>query len=109
MYYANCNQFKTEVRELTSGTQPPLAWFCIDLGAVDDVDFSAAEALREMIELLKERGIRLTCVEVQATVRAELDRYGLTQLIGSECIFGRIHEVEAAYLQATTNHAPPER
>ncbi len=80
MYYANCEQFKAEVHELITGAQAPLSWFCLDLGAVDDVDFSAAEALRETIELLKQRGIRFTLVEVQANVHAELDRYGITGL-----------------------------
>jgi MFS superfamily sulfate permease-like transporter len=97
MYYANCEQFKSEVRELATRAQPPLSWFCLDLGAVDDVDFSAAQALQEAYEFLKQRGITLIWVEVQATVRTELDRYGITQLVGAENIFGRIHEVEAAY------------
>ena len=108
MYYANCEQFRTEVHELATGAQPRLSWFCLDLGAVDDVDFSAAEALRETCEFLKQRGIRLVYVEVQEPVRAELDRYGITPLIGAQSMFGRIHEVEAAYKQATaadTNNA----
>jgi high affinity sulfate transporter 1 len=104
MYYANCEQFKSEVRELATKAQPSLSWFCLDLGSVDDVDFSAAEALQEAYEFLTHRGIRLTCVEVQATVCTELDRYGITQLIGAQNIFGRIHEVEAAYAQATASH-----
>jgi MFS superfamily sulfate permease-like transporter len=104
MYYANCEQFKSEVRELATRAQPSLSWFCLDLGSVDDVDFSAAEALQEAYEFLTHRAIRLTCVEVQATVRTELDRYGITQLIGAQNIFGRIHEVEAAYAQATASH-----
>jgi high affinity sulfate transporter 1 len=99
MYYANCEQFKSEVHELVTGAEPPLSWFCLDLGSVDDIDFSAAETLQQVCSLLKQRGIRLTCVEVQTSVRAELDRYGITQLIGSENMFGRIHEVEAAYTQ----------
>jgi high affinity sulfate transporter 1 len=109
MYYANCEQFMTEVRELVTGAQPPLSWFCLDLGAVDDIDFSAAEALREAYELLKQRGITLVYVEVQDTVRAELDRYGITQLIGTQHIFGRIHEVEAAYKQAPVSHTNTNR
>jgi MFS superfamily sulfate permease-like transporter len=109
MYYANCEQFRTEVRELVTRAHPPLSWFCLDLGAVDDVDFSAAEALRETYELLKQRGITLTYVEVQDTVRAELDRYGITQLIGTQNMFGRIHEVEAAYKQAPASDTDMNR
>jgi MFS superfamily sulfate permease-like transporter len=101
MYYANCAQFKAEIRELAIEAQPPLSWFCVDLAAVDDIDFSAAETFRDTYALLKQRGIRLVCVEVLATARAELDRYGIAQLIGAEYIFGRIHEVEAAYAHVT--------
>ena len=101
MYYANCEQFKTEVRELITGAQPPISWFCLDLGAVDDIDFSSAETLRETIELLKQRNIRFTLVEVQANIHAELDRYDITELIGNEYIFGRIHDLEPAYKKST--------
>jgi len=97
MYYANCDQFKSEVLELVNGAQPPVSWFCLDLGAADDVDFSAAEAIRETIGLLKQRGIRFTLVEVQANVQTELDRYGITGLVGKQFIFGRIHELEPVY------------
>jgi MFS superfamily sulfate permease-like transporter len=100
MYYANCEQFRMEVRELVTGTQPPVSWFCIDLGAVDAIDFSAAQVWRETYDLLKQQGIRLTCVDVQDTVRVELDRYGITKLIGTQYIFGRIHEIQAAYTTA---------
>jgi len=102
MYYANCEQLKSEVRELVTDTQPPLSWFCLDFGAVDDVDFSAAQALQDTYRLLRQRNIRLTYVEVEDAVHKELDRYGITQLIGPENIFGRIHEVEGAYAAATT-------
>jgi high affinity sulfate transporter 1 len=109
MYYANCEQLRTEVRQLATGAQPPLSWFCLDFDAVDDVDFSAAETLREICELLKERGITLFYVEVQDTVRAELDHYGITELIGAQHIIGRIHEVEAAYKQATASRTDTNR
>jgi len=100
MYYANCEQFRREVHELGTGAQPPVSWFCIDLGAVDSIDFSAAQVWRETYELLKQQGTRLACVDVQGTVRVELDRYGISNLIGTQYIFGRIHEVQAAYTAA---------
>jgi MFS superfamily sulfate permease-like transporter len=100
MYYANCEQLKTEVRELTIGAKPPLSWFCLDLGGVDDIDFSAAEALRQTFELLKQQSIRPIFVEVQGTALVELDRYRIT----TQYVFGHIHEVEAAYRQTIGGH-----
>jgi high affinity sulfate transporter 1 len=104
MYYANCEQFKSEVHELATAAQPPLAWFCLDLAAVDDIDFSAAETLRDTYDWLKQRGIRFTCVEAESPTRSMLDHYGITQLIGPEFIFGRVHELESAYAQLTTRN-----
>jgi len=99
LYYANCEQLKTEVHDLVTDAKPSLSWFCLDLSPVDDVDFSAAEALRQTFELLKQQGIRLLCVEVQMTVHAELERYGIAELIGAQYFFGRIHDVEVSYRQ----------
>ncbi len=97
MYYANTNLFSEEVHELTTGAQPPLSWFCLDATKIDDVDFSAAATLRETCALLKKKGIRFVLVAVETNVRAELDRYGLTDLIGKDSFFNRVYDLESAY------------
>lgn len=54
MYYANMQVFTEEVLTLARGANPPLSWFCIDLVAVDDLDFTAAETLRTLHGILTE-------------------------------------------------------
>ncbi|HKM50759.1 MAG TPA: SulP family inorganic anion transporter [Candidatus Bathyarchaeia archaeon] len=97
MYYANCEGFKTEVIWLVTGTNPPISWFCFDGSAVDDVDFSAAEALREIHGLLRQRGINLVLVEIQERVWAEFGRYKIIELIGKENEFKTIYDFHTAY------------
>ena len=106
MYYANSDLFKTEVLALTAGASPPISWFCLDGAAVDDVDFSAAAALREIYELLKPKGIRLVLVEIQDNVRRELDRSRITGLVGVQYIFNTIYDLENAYNRSSV--APGE-
>lgn len=106
MYYANADLFKTDVLELTSGARPSLSWFCLDGVAMDDVDFSAAAALRETYELLKQRGTRLVLVDIQDRVRAELERSRITDLVGTQYIFSTIHELEDAYKQSSPATLP---
>jgi MFS superfamily sulfate permease-like transporter len=106
MYYANADLFKTEVLGLTSGAHGSLSWFCLDGAAMDDVDFSAAEALRETYEPLKQRGVRLVLVQIQDSVRAELVRSKITDLIGMQYIFTTIHELESAYKQSSAGTVP---
>ena len=88
--------------ELVNSAQPPLSWFCLDMTAVDDVDFSAAATLREIFKLLKERGVRMVLAEVDEDVRRELDLSGVTDLVGKDAFFDTIGDVEAAFGAATS-------
>jgi high affinity sulfate transporter 1 len=103
MYYANADLFSQEIMDLVNGAVPPIIWFCFDATSVDDVDFSAAAALRETFNFLKQRGVRLVLAEVENSVRAELDRYEITQLIGKDVFFNTINEVQIAYKRATAD------
>ena len=97
MYYANTEQLSREVIELAKGAEPSLVWFCIDASAVADVDFSAAATLREIYGILKGQGIRLVFCDVIDLVKAELDRYELTNLIGEDAFYESISAVVSAY------------
>jgi len=97
MYYANAGHFTQEILDLVNTAQPPLSWFCIDAVAVDDVDFTAAAVLRQMIKLLKEKNVRLVFSEVADDIALELGRSEVTGLIGKEFFFETIADVEAAY------------
>ena len=76
-----------EIRELAGLGPTPVRWFCLDLVAVDDVDFSAAATLRETCAEIKERRIRLVFADVADHVRHELDVSGITGLVGSDTFY----------------------
>ena len=100
MYYANAELFSQQATELAETAQPPLAWFCLDMTAVDDVDFTAAATLREVHTLFKEKGIRLALAGIEVEVKRQLGLSGLTELIGNESIFDTLPDAEAAYRAA---------
>jgi SulP family sulfate permease len=102
MYYANTEQLSREVLGLVKGALPELHWFCIDAGAVDDVDFSAAVTLRSIALFLKDGGVRLVLAEVSDHVRAELDRSQVSQLIGAASYYSSLADVLLAYRQEET-------
>ncbi len=99
-YYANANQFSEEVLDLVGHADPPLAWFCIDARSVADVDFSASETLHEIHAQLADRNVRLVLSNVVEDVRVELDRYGISDLLGPDAIFDQVLDVVAAFRQA---------
>jgi MFS superfamily sulfate permease-like transporter len=97
MYYANCEGFRNEVIRLVTDANPPISWFCLDGSAIDDVDFSAAAALREVYGLLKQRGITLVLIEIQEKVWTEFGRYKITELIGRENEFKTVYDFYVAF------------
>jgi len=101
MYYANAELLSEEITELVNEATPPVSWFCIDADAVDDVDFSAAETLRSVQDLLKGKGIRLVFAIVSDDVKGELDRYGLTDLVGEDAFYATGDDLLSAFHQNT--------
>ena len=99
MYYANIQVLTQEIVDLAREANPPLSWFCIDVAAVNDVDFTAAESLRALHAILAGQGIRLVFSEVIEEVQAEFDRSKLTELFGRDALFPTLAAVVTAYGQ----------
>ncbi len=98
MYYANSQQLTEEVTALVNKADPPLRWFCFDASAIDDVDYSAAESLRSIFGILKEKGVRLVVAQVMEDVREE-SRYQLRELFGEDAFYDTLEDVLQAYRQ----------
>ena len=88
---------------LVKKAHPPLVWFCIDAGAVDDIDFTAAETLRSLYNHLKECRVRLILAELSDDARKCLDRSELTSLIGADAFYSSTAQVVDAYTLETAD------
>lgn len=97
MYYANTEQMSVEVLNLAQSGPPALKWFCCDLVAVDDVDFSAAATWRDLHQELHARGIRLLFASASDHVRTQLDVSGISARVGVDAFYVDPAAVFAAY------------
>ena len=97
LFYANANYFSDELRILASSVPKPLRWVIVDAGAITNVDFTAARAVREVVEELRKQGTALVLAHVQADLKPDLDRHHLTEVIGAKHIFDTLHEAIAAF------------
>jgi high affinity sulfate transporter 1 len=105
IYYANSQLLSEQVLQLIDGAPVLPRWFCIDAGAVDDLDFTAAETLRSIVAILRQRGIRLVFAVVSDNVRKEMDRSGLTGLLGADAYYGAVGDVVNAYRETQPSTA----
>lgn len=108
LYYANAHRFSADIMGLVTAADPPLSWFCIDAAAIADVDFSGAATVRETSEALRERGVRLVWTEVSSDVRAEFNRYDLTDTLGTEAFYDAVTDVVTAYRRRDATAATPD-
>ncbi len=99
LYYANTQRLMAEVNRLVDQADPPLRWFCLDGAAINDVDFTAAEALRRLHEVLAGKGVRLVFCELVDEVTVEFDRSRLTERFGRDALFPSPAAALAAYRQ----------
>jgi SulP family sulfate permease len=99
LYYANAALFSEQVVELANKAHPDLEWFCLDAAAIDDVDYTGAAALTSAYEALTEKGIRLVFTLVSDHTKKELDRLGITGLVGKDAFFAAGDDVVVAFRQ----------
>ncbi len=111
LYFANASRFAADVAMLTgsksgAGTRsaagggtdtPGPRWLCLDAAAIGDVDYTASSVLARVHEQLHAAGIRLVLSGVIEPVRAQLDRYGLTERFGPDAFYDTAGEVLTEY------------
>ena len=92
LFYANDHFFVDDTRRLIADAPSPVRWFVIDASAITDVDYSAARSVGELCESLKHGGIGVIFARVNRYLRSDMDRHGITPIVGASCIFGTLHE-----------------
>jgi MFS superfamily sulfate permease-like transporter len=97
LYYANASRLADETRAIRKNADPPLEWLCLVAEAVIDVDYTGSAMLRAGIERLQRHGVTTVICEVPDEVKAELDKDGLTELVGAANFYGDVDDVLAAY------------
>jgi len=96
LFYANEERFVSEVRALIACAPEKVRWFIIDAGAVTDMDYSAAQSVRDLLDDLRREGTQVLFARVSPYLRSDMDRHGVTASVGEAWIFVKLHEAIAA-------------
>ena len=96
LFYANANRFAVEVRALVEGAPTPIRWFIVDAGAITDIDYSAAQTIRDLLDDLTRQRIAVVFARVSPYLRSDMDRHRITAAVGETRIFTTLHEAIAA-------------
>src|SRR6202167_41189 len=97
LFYANAGLFAGQIRGLVGPTPSPVCWLGVDAEAITNVDYTAARMVRQLHKELADRGVVLVFARWPLSLKADLDRHLLTQVIGPAQFFDRIHDAVAAF------------
>jgi MFS superfamily sulfate permease-like transporter len=97
LFYANASLFAEEVNGLVGPAPSRVRWLVVDAEAITNVDYSAARMVRELHQELVRCGVVLVLARVSLSLKQDLDRHLLTEVIGPARFFDRIHDALAAF------------
>ena len=95
LFYANERRFTDELRDVVERAGPALRAIVVDASAVSDLDYSAARALRALIDELQARHIGLVFGRVSPALRADMQRHGIAAALGTQHLHASLHEALA--------------
>jgi sulfate permease, SulP family len=92
LFYANANRFADEARALVSGAPDPVRWLVIEADAIADVDYTAARVVVALTGDLHRQKVGIAFARVSDSLRADMDRHGVTAAIGAAHLFSTRHD-----------------
>ena len=104
LFYANIDRFAAQLHKLVTESRTPVSWLVVDAGAITSVDYTAGAGLKELTKELTQKGVTLVFVHISQSLKADLDRQELTEVIGPASMFETLQECLAAY---TTRQQKP--
>lgn len=101
LFFENSQYFGHRLRKAIRSAQKPLRAVIVDTSAMDDIDYTAVEELKQIYRHLSVDGIRLGFSHVSPHLMQQFDNYGVVDLVGAQNIFPT--------LRAAVEYAPKSR
>jgi SulP family sulfate permease len=92
IWYANAVRFKSEVDAALAAEKSPPTVFVLDTIGMNDIDFTGARALGEVLSELERSHIIIRLARVTSGLRASLAKSGLLNRIGPDQVFDTVNE-----------------
>jgi len=99
LFFANAELFGDRVNDAVAASASPVHRVVVSAAPITSVDVTSADALTELAENLKSRGIELCFAELKDPVKDKLKRFGLFERFGETAFFPTIGAAVDAYVE----------
>jgi sulfate permease, SulP family len=105
LFYANADRFAREIRQIVGTTTSKVRWLIVDAEAITNIDYTAARTVRQLYTNLRQRNVEFGFARVAISLRSDLIRHRLFEVIGRDHIYSHLHEAVAAFTAAEGHHS----
>jgi len=97
LFFANAELFAERVMDAVERSPSPVRWVVVAAEPVTSVDVTAADAVVELDDALRNAGIELYFAEMKDPVKDKLKRFGLFARFGAGSFFATVGEAVRIY------------
>ncbi len=97
IFFENANYFAQRLTRAIHDAKKPVHYLILDAGAINDLDYTAAEVLKHLCMKCSADDIKLVLAHVPPELERLLDKFNLTDIIGRQNIYPSL---EAAVFNA---------
>jgi MFS superfamily sulfate permease-like transporter len=99
LFYANASLFAEEVRGLVGPVSSPVRWLVVDAEAITNLDYTAAQMVRQLHQELVPRGFVLALARVSSSLKSRPKAAPLDGGHRPSAAFDRLHDALAAFTE----------
>ena len=103
LFFANAEFFNDRVLAAVANSPTPVRWLVVAAEPVTSIDVTAADALADLDEALREAGVRLCFAEMKSPVLEKLNRFGLMNRFGERASFTTIEDAVSAFVATSAS------
>jgi len=105
LFYANAGRFSEQIRTIVGPEPSPVRWVVVDAEAITNIDYTAARVVRELAQELTQAGVTFGFARLPDALQEDFTRHHVTEAVGPEAIFDRLHDAVDAFINSVENGA----
>lgn len=91
LFFENITYFTTRIKRAIDKAKEPVHYVVVDAGAIDSIDYTAVETLKQLYRQLSADDIALGFAHVSPSLYEQFEDYGVIDLVGSNNIFSTLN------------------
>ncbi len=92
LFFENVSYFRERILKAIKEARSEVRYVIIDAGAMESVDYTAVEAIKQLLRQLAADNIRIGFAHVSPHLFEQFDDYGLIDIVGKKQVFSTLNE-----------------